>query len=593
MRMLRRPKHPLVALTVLGLCVGLCTGCGASDGSRRESGSGPADLILHNGSVYTLAWDDPGPDGTPAADAPFLDGEWQADASAVAARDGEIVYVGDDVGALELRGPETRVIDVEGATVLPGLVESHAHFVGLGRNLRRVDLLGVETEVEAVDRVAAHAATVPAGEWIVGWGFDDGAWAGRYPDAELLSSRVPDHPVALHGLHGFATWGNRLAFERAGITAATDDPVGGEIVRDASGEPSGILLNRASGMLDSAVPPSSPEQLESEILAGLAALIASGYVAVHEAGVGEGTMRILEELASAGRLPMRVYAMLSARDPVILERYREAGPTVHEGGMLIVRSVKAYYDAALGSRGARMLEDYSDMPGHRGVSGEGYGYDRDAVESMMVAGFQVGIHAIGDAGNRETLDFLEEVFSRHPETRAARHRIEHAQVLHADDLPRLAELDVIASMEPPHAVEDKAWAVERVGPERVRGAYAWRSLRAAGTRITFNSDLPGSDHSIFYGLHAAVTRRDPDLQPANGWYPEERMQPEEAVRAYTVWAAYAGGLEQDSGTIEVGKRADLTVLSPDPLALPLAEYGEILDGRIEFTVIGGRVAYSR
>lgn len=593
MRVSRRLAFSFIGAVILAVCSGLFVGCGGRGDEPGEAALGPADLILHNGAVYTMAWGDPGPDGTPADDAPFSDGRWHPDASAIAARSGAIVYVGDAAGALDLRGPDTEVVDVEGATVLPGLVDSHAHFAELGHSLRRVSLVGVETEAEAVDRVAAHAAGVPEGEWILGWGFDDGAWAGRYPDMELLSARVPEHPVVLRGLHGFATWGNRLAFERAGITADTRAPVGGEIVRDASGEPTGILLNRASGMLEAVVPETTPRQLKADVLAGLEELIGSGYVTVHEAGVGEATMRVLEDLARTGDLPMRVYAMLSARDPVVLERYRESGPIVHDGKMLVVRSVKAYYDAALGSRGARMLEDYADMPGHRGVSGEGYGYDREAVEQMMVSGFQVGIHAIGDAGNRESLDFLEEVFSRYPETRASRHRIEHAQVLHPDDLPRLAQLDLIASMEPPHAVEDKDWAVDRVGPDRIRGAYAWRSLRRAGTRLTFNADLPGSDHSVFYGLHAAVTRRDKDLQPSDGWYPEERMRPEEAIRAYTVWAAYAGALEDDSGTIEVGKRADLAVLSHDPFALTVADYGDILDGQIEVTVIGGRIAYSR
>ena len=209
----------------------------------------------------------------------------------------------------------------------------------------------------------------------------------------------------------------------------------------------------------------------------------------------------------------------------------------------------------------------------------------------MAAGFQVGIHAIGDAGNRETRDFIERVYATIPSARGGRHRIEHAQVIHADDIGRLADLDLTASMQPPHAVEDKTWAEDRIGPERIRGAYAWRTLRRLGTHLTFSSDLAGSDHSIFYGLHAAVTRRDKLAQPTAGWYPEEAMTPEEALRAYTVWAAWSGFDEEHAGILAIGRRADITVMNVDPLVLPPGRYDEILDGRIELTVIGGEIAY--
>jgi len=257
--------------------------------------------------------------------------------------------------------------------------------------------------------------------------------------------------------------------------------------------------------------------------------------------------------------------------------------------MLVTRSVKAYYDGALGSRGARLLEDYTDKAGHRGISGDGYGFNQKLNADIMQAGFQVGIHAIGDAGNRESLDILESVFTSSPGTQANRHRIEHAQIVHPDDIPRLGKLGIIASMEPPHAMEDKTWAEERLGKDRMSGAYAWRSLRQANTKLTFNADNPGSDHNIFYGLHSAITRQDKKLQPDGGWYPEQKMTAEEAIRAYTNWSAYAAFRENQTGIIAQGRWADLTVMDIDPFVLADENPAAILDGKILMTIVRGQV----
>ena len=553
----------------------------------------PADLVIVNGDVYTLTWGEPSPDGQPSEDAPYDDSGWQPDASGVAIKDGLIVYVGDSDGAREYVGDGTRVFDAAGRAVIPGLVDSHTHVMGLGELTERIDLIDVATEEEAVALVEERAKTTPKGEWILGRGWDEGAWADRYPTMALLSERVPDHPVVLDSLHGFAVWGNRLAFEKAGITKGTATPDGGDILRDAAGEPSGVLLNRAGPLLRAAVPAPTPEMEKRFLLAGLQQMARDGYVAVHEAGVGSEQMTALLDLQRSGELPIRVYAMLSARDEPLCREWLETGPDESGDDFLAVRSVKAYYDAALGSRGARLLEDYADRPGHRGTSGEEYGFDQALVADMMRVGFQVGIHAIGDAGNRETLDFLESVIAEHPEARAERHRIEHAQVIHPDDFARFAELGVIASMEPPHAVEDMAWAEERLGPERIRGAYAWRTLRQAGVSLTFNSDLAGSDHDIFYGLHAAVTRRGKDKQPTDGWYPEQSMTPEEALRGYTSWSAHAAQWEEQTGVIEAGRWADLTVLDLDPLRVGESDPGALLDGEVVATIVAGRVVYEQ
>jgi len=288
---------------------------------------------------------------------------------------------------------------------------------------------------------------------------------------------------------------------------------------------------------------------------------------------------------------VRVYAMLDARSPELCRQWLERGPVQDNSRMLVTRSVKAHYDGALGSRGARLIEDYSDRPGHRGVSGDRYGFDQNLVRDLIAAGFQAAIHAIGDAGNRETLDFFESVLAERPEARELRNRIEHAQVIDPDDFRRFGQLGVIASMEPPHAVEDKTWAEDRLGPQRVKGAYAWRTLRKAGARLAFNSDLVGSDHNIFYGLHAAVTRRDKNLEPRDGWYPEECLTPEEAVRGYTVWNAYAAFWEKDTGVLVPGRWADITVMDIDPLVVGEEEPGKLLGGSIVATLVGGKVAY--
>jgi hypothetical protein len=550
-----------------------------------------ADLILQNGRVYSYAWDDPAPDGTPAANAPYKDGAWYPDAEAVAVRDNRLIFVGSNKEAEAYRHESTAVIDVQGGTVIPGLVDSHTHIEGLGRNLERVNLTSAKNEEEAVALIAAHAANVRKGEWIIGWGWDEGAWADHYPDMKLLSARVPDHPVVMNGLHGFAAWANRLALEKSGITADTPSPAGGEIVKDKAGNPTGLFMNNATRLLSAALPEPSREQRKRWALAGLEEMAKSGYVAVHEAGVSAPLMQALESLESEGKLQIRVYAMISARDEELMRAWRERGPDRFNDKMLITRSVKAYYDGALGSRGARLLEDYSDRPGHRGLSGENYGFDQALVAEMIHAGFQAGIHAIGDAGNRETLEFFEKVIAADPQAKSRRHRIEHAQVIHPDDFPRFKNSEIIASMEPPHAVEDKTWAEDRLGPERIKGAYAWRTLRQAGARLIFNSDLAGSDHNFFYGLHSAITRRSKDLQPPAGWHSEEAVTPEEALRAYTVWPAYAAFWENETGALAPGKWADLSVLSIDPHNLGMTEAHKLFEGSVLLTVVGGDIVH--
>ena len=557
-------------------------------------GRGGADVLLVGGRVYTLDWPDPDGEGRPARGAPNgLDG-WRPDAEAVAITDGRIAFVGRRADAERYKGSRTRVIELDGATILPGLIDSHVHLANLGASLERVNLVGVETEADAVERVVERAATVPKGEWIVGWGWDEGAWTSRLPDMRRLSERVPDHPVVLHGLHTFAVWGNRLAFERAGITKDTASPAGGEIKKDAAGQPTGVLLNNASALLTDAVPAPAPAQLAARVRKALEAMVAHGYTSVHEAGADGALLGALESLDAADQLPMPVYVMLAARDTALIDAERTRTPPPPDPARrLTVRGVKAFYDGAMGSRGAFFLDPYSDRPGHRGVGGAAYGFDRERMAAMMRAGFQVTIHAIGDRANREALDVLR---GRHPRHAIhARHASAHRARAGREPCRRatLPSLGVIASMQPSHAVEDMAWAETRIGPERIKGAYAWRSLRRAGARMIFNSDLPATDYSIFYGLHSAVTRTDRNGLPAGGWRRDEALTIEEAIRGWTTWAAYAEFREHEIGTIASGRVANLTVLNLDPFQTGEKDPARLLTGRVVMTIVDGKVTANR
>lgn len=582
------PKATALASTTCALLLGACT-----QTSILRQNLAEADLILVNARVYSLDWSDPDTEGRPAHDAPYAADGWMPDAEAIAIDDGVILTVGSAKDVLAHQGSATRIIDLGGATVLPGLVDSHTHVVELGAKLDAVDLTDIATEEEAVALVSERARTTPKGEWIIGAGWDEGAWANNYPDKTLLSAAVPDHPVILRSLHGFALWANQAALDAAGITGDSVVPEGGEMRRSADGAPSGLFLNRATTMLDAAIPLAPLETRKRQTRTGLMQMARDGYVTVHEAGADSHSMEAFEALEAEGHLPIRVYAMLSLRDEPLMREWIARGPDTDADSMLVTRSVKAYYDGALGSRGARLIDEYSDMPGHYGVSGSGYGFDRALSEAAMRAGFQTGIHAIGDAGNREVLDIFAEKFAQYPQAQANRHRIEHAQVISPQDMPRFASLGIIASMEPPHAVEDKTWAEDRLGPVRIRGAYAWRTLRRNNARLTFNADNPGSDHNIFYGLHAAVTRRDKAQDPNGGWYPEEAVSIEEAIRAYTIWSAYAAFREDKTGIIAPGRWADLTVIDIDPFVVAETAPERLLGGKVMMTIVNGEIVFER
>jgi len=551
-----------------------------------------ADTVLTNAKVYSLNWAEPSLSGEPADDAPYEKGQWRPDASSIAIRENKILYVGDDTKLAPLIDDETIIIDLDGATVIPGLVDSHVHIAELGEILQRVNLADVLSPSAAIEKLKTSSTELKADEWLIGQGWDEGAWANNYPNRQMLDKAFPNNPVYLRSLHGFAVWVNTEALKLAGINEQTQSPLGGEIVRDDNGVATGILLNRATTLIADAVPQASVQQFAGYILGGMLQMAEDGFVAVHEAGAESLHIAALNYLQTNNSLPIRMYAMLSARDKELASEWQQKGPHIDPQGFLDIRSAKAYYDGALGSRGARLLEDYSDQAGHRGVSGDGYGFDASVVDGLIASGFQVGIHAIGDAGNREVLDYLAKAQTKYPGSKDLRHRVEHAQVIASNDFTRFKQLALIASMEPPHAVEDKAWAEDRLGSDRIKGAYAWRTLREAGVPLTFNSDLPGSDHSIFYALHAAITRRDKQAQPNNGWYPEQAVTIEEAIRAYTNWAAYSAFREKQTGLLKPGYWADLSIIDIDPFQLATSSPAKILEGKVLMTIVNGSIIYS-
>lgn len=552
-----------------------------------------ADLVLTDTRVYSFAWEAPSTEGVPADNAPYSNGQWSPDAQAVAIKDGMILALGSNEDVAQFIGAGTQVLALEGATVMPGFVDTHTHINELGATLDVVDLKGVQNEEEAVMRVVDHIATndVPEGQWVVARGWDEGLWADSFPTHALLTSRVPFNPVLMDGMNGFGAWGNKLAMNAAGINAEAQDPVGGEILRDEAGQPTGAVRNRGVALYREAVPPLTLERMESRLVNGLRIMSESGFTAVHHAGVDTGQMAAYESLAAQDRLPIRVNAMVSGRDKPLMTQWLERGPTRFAGDKLFVHSVKGYYDGSLGARGAKLLEEYSDSPGHFGVSGEEYGFFTDEISEMLQGGFQVNIHAIGDGGNREVLQFFADNFAKNPALKDNRHRIEHAQVVHPDDFALYDELDIIAAVQPPFVAEDKVWTVDRIGMERAAGAYAWRTFRRHNVPLVFGSDLMGYDWSIFYGLHSAITRQSTDSQPEGGWFPEEKLTAEETIRGYTVAASYANFTEDSAGTLAEGMWADITVLDTDVFAAVNEDPASLLTGKVLMTIVNGEIVY--
>jgi len=542
-------------------------------GCETREPAPPADLILHDAVVYTVN----------AA---------QPKAEAVAIRGDRIVLVGTNDEALALRGPTTRVIDLRGGTVIPGLQDAHGHFTGLGESLINLNLRSTTSYDQVVDMVRQRAAAARPGEWIRGRSWDQNDWpGGEWPTHHRLSEVAPANPVYLTRVDGHAALVNKAALDAAGVTRATTDPDGGRLIRDTRGEPTGVLIDAAQRLVASKIPPASIDQLEDQILRADAESRRLGITMAHDAGTTPAIVEIYKRLIDQGRLKTRLYAML--RGPMeMLEPEFKKGPIVNYGNHhLAVRAIKIGADGALGSRGAALLEPYSDEPTTTGLMTTPPDEIYQQTLAASRAGFQTCIHAIGDRGNRVTMDVFERVQAEVPGARELRMRNEHAQILDATEIPRFAKLNVIASMQATHATSDMPWVPARIGDARTaEGAYVWKRLLDSGVTLANGSDFPVEEPNPMLGLYAAVTRQDPQGQPAGGWMPAERLSREEALKSFTWSAAYAAHAENDLGSLEAGKLADLVVLDRDIMTVdPKA----ILDAVVRFTIIDGEIVYER
>lgn len=499
-------------------------------------------------------------------------GEWITFES-ILFENGEVVAIGITED-LESQAPEADVVDGGGHVMLPGLIDAHAHVVGLGQLLTQVDLTGSTSLDEALERVETYATSNPDVPWIVGRGWNQELWQeNSFPTAQDLDQVVDDRPVFLSRIDGHAAWVNSVALNVGDVTRETQDPVGGRVIRDAEGDPTGILVDAAESYVARFIPQESPEQLEEAIERAQQDMLSLGITGVHDAGISKSVWELYQQFDRRDDLTVHINAMIGG----VTEQTRPwiaQGPVMPNGSSrLSLTGVKIYSDGALGSRGAAMLEPYNDEPGNKGL----LFYDQQEMDDQVLTavsnGLQANVHAIGDAANRQVLDALEKAIQAYPQS--SRHRVEHAQVVAVEDIPRFSELELIASMQPTHATSDKNMAQDRIGVQRLEGAYAWRTFLDQGTLIAAGSDFPVEPVNPFFGIHAAVTRQDRQDEPPNGWRSEEAMTLREALRAFTLDAAYAAKSESLYGSLEPGKKADFILIDRDPFEIPPSELDDI------------------
>ncbi len=481
--------------------------------------------------------------------------------------------------------PRGKTIDIGGRTLLPGLIDAHGHVMDLGERALAVDLS--ETASLAAAQ-AAIRANPGQGVWLRGGGWNQERWGlGRFPTAAELDLVTGNRPAILNRVDGHAIWVNSAALKLAGITAATPDPAGGRIDRDANGNPGGVLVDAAMKLVTAKVPPVSAREADAALAKALAIIASVGLTGVHDAGINRPVWDRYVRFARQGRLSARLYAM--AYGPENRAAIAPDGPIGwgHDD-RLAMMAMKLQADGSLGSRGAWMKADYSDAPGQRGLPFFEEGNLRRIILDASAKGFQVNVHAIGDAANGAVLG----AFSAVPpdQRQALRHRNEHAQIVSPDDLPRFARLGIIASIQPTHATSDKGMAEARVGEKRLAGGYAWKTILASGAMIAGGSDFPVEPPNPFYGLHAAVTRQSRDGQPANGWRASEALTLHEAFAAFTTGAAFAGHAETRVGTLEAGKWADFIITDRDPFGIAPSALWQVV---VDDTYVAGRSVFHR
>jgi predicted amidohydrolase YtcJ len=463
---------------------------------------------------------------------------------------------------LALAYPNAEKINGQGKTLIPGITDAHGHVSSLGYTLLSVDVRGRKSAQAAAEEVAAYAAEKPTLNWIQGRGWNQVLWPDQqYPSAAILDAQINDRPVWLERIDGHAGWANSKALALAGITGETVSPPGGEIIRHSNGQPTGVLIDNAMNLVTRVIPAPNDGEIILALETVSQHLLSLGITSTHDAGVSSAEHRLYRQIADSGDMRVRIYGMISSTN-VDIAQTLDAGHSVDNLDLYSMRSIKVYVDGALGSRGAAMLAPYTDRTDHSGLLVTSTDQLRDLFKKSIAADFQVAIHAIGDKGNRIALDEVEYAYGT-VGGRHLRHRIEHSQIVHLEDIPRFKFLDVIPSMQPTHATSDMNMAEDRIGPERIKGAYAWRSFLDQGSRVVSGSDYPIELANPFHGIHAAVTRQNQENMPTAGWIAEEAMTLEEVMRSFTIDAAWAAHQEARLGGLTAGKWADFILLDQD------------------------------
>lgn len=543
-----------------------------------------ATLIIHGGTIYTV-------DST------------QTTVEAVATKDNKILFAGSLAEAETYKTQETRIIDLKGKTMTPGLIEGHGHFMGLGYNELNLDLMNTTSYQEIVDAVETAVKKAKPGEWIIGRGWHQSKWTempeetvNGFQTHHLLSSVSPDNPVYLSHASGHAGFANANAMQLAGLKLLAKEGIdglaieGGEVMRDGLGQPTGIFNERAQTLITQHIPETTPERDVQAFELAVAACHRNGITGFHDAGIGQETISLYEKMKGENKMNVRIYAMLTGWDKELLSKWYNQGPMVDTEHLFTIRSVKLNCDGALGSRGAWLLDEYTDRPGHFGHETLPMEFVKETALNGLKHGFQVCAHAIGDRANKEILDRYEAAFTELPNlTNDNRYRIEHAQHLHPDDIPRFAQLGVIPAMQAVHMSSDRPWAIDRLGEKRIKeGAYMWQALLKSGIPIVNGTDVPVEPLNPIASFYASVSRKTLKGMPEGGYEPEQKMTREQALRSYTLDAAYGAFEEDIKGSITPGKLADFTIYEQDLMTVP---ENEILDTKIAMTIFNGEIVF--
>lgn len=544
----------------------------------------PADLIFKGGIIYTMD-------------------DRQPIVESVAIMADRIVFAGKESDLKKFQGDQTRIIDLQGKTMTPGLIEGHGHFMGLGYNELELDLMNVKSYEELVEKVKGAVAKAKPGEWILGRGWHQDKWTAKpskmikgFQTHELLSSVSPNNPVFLKHASGHAGFANAKAMQLAGVNQLSPEKIGkehnegGEIIRDAMGNPTGIFNERAQQLIAQHIPEKSEEMNSQALELAINACLRSGITSFHDAGASRSSIGLFKKFRKEGKLNTRLYVMLTGFDPeLVYENFRN-GPEIDSTGLLTIRAVKLNCDGALGSRGAWLLDPYTDRPDFSGMAT----LSMDTVAKISILGlkygFQICAHAIGDRANREILDRYEMAFKANPDkAKDARYRIEHAQHLSPTDIPRFGKLGVIPAMQAIHLSSDRPWAIDRLGAKRIKeGAYMWQSLLKSGAKLVNGTDVPVEPINPIANFYSSVTRQTLQGEPKGGYEPEEKLTREQALRSYTLDAAYGAFEEKIKGSIEVGKLADFTVFDKNLMKVP---DDQILSTQIAMTILGGKILF--